>query len=442
MEWTYEKIRQWAPNALLLDKGRQLASPRKWEAIQSDGQWIWGECKSTASKTYTTLVQLDGEHSRCSCKERYTPCRHAVALLWLMLRKPEQVASLDHLPPDIQHLRDSTPPALLTQAQAAERQQAREQRLQRRLELMQTGIEELEQWLTDLVRQGLSTLEEQPRSYWERTAARMTDAQLSGIARRLRQIPGLIGQEGWHEKLLQLVAELHLFVQAFRQLDGLPEPLQQEVLSIGGLNQKKEHLLAQDGLKDHWLVVGLQSGEEDQLHYRRTWMIGEESGRYALILDYAYGRQPFTHNWVLGSAWQAELVFYPGGHPLRAIAKTALPYRQPLEQLRGHASFLAFSQAYAAALSDNPWLYTFPALLETASLHLQGHQPLLCDSQGRAIPLQIEESAKWGLAALTAGQPSAIFGEWDGAAFTPLSVVQTGRIIPLHGKNILDEDRL
>lgn len=440
MEWTYEKIRQWAPNALLLDKGRQLASSRRWGSLHTDGQWVWGECQSSTASNHHTIVKLDGQHSRCSCKERYTPCRHAIAMLWLMLRKPERVTSLDALPPAFQRLRDSAPPSSPTQQQAEERQQAREKRLQDRIRLMQTGVEELEQWLADVVRQGLSTLEEQPTSYWERTAARMTDAKLSGIAGRIRQLPELLGEQNWHEKLLEQIAELHLFVQAFRQLDSLPAPLQEEVLTLGGRSQKKEGLLKHEGIKDHWLVIGLQTGEEEQLHYRRTWLLGEQSGRYALVLDYAYGRQPFTHNWALGSAWQAELVFYRGSHPLRALVKTAQPCRQALEQLAGYPNLQAFSHAYAAALSDNPWIFTYPALLEAVSLSRDHHRPVLSDPDHRAIPVQAEDDVLWSLMALTAGQPAALFGEWNGASFAPLSVLQSGRVIPLQGDNTLDDE--
>ncbi|HKK79841.1 MAG TPA: SWIM zinc finger family protein [Phaeodactylibacter sp.] len=440
MEWTYEKIRQWAPNALLLDKGRQLASPRKWGSLHTDGQWVWGDCQSSTSKTHHTIVKLDGQHSRCSCQERYSPCRHAIAMLWLMLRKPELVSSLDALPTAFQRLRDSTPPSAPTEQQAEERQQARDKRLQDRIHLMQGGVEELEQWLADVVRQGLSTLEEQPWSYWERTAARMTDAKLSGIAGRIRQLPELLGEENWHEKLLEQIAELHLFVQAFRQLDSLPAPLQEEVLTLGGRNQKKEDLLKYEGVKDHWLVIGLQTGEEEQLHYRRTWLLGEQSGRYALILDYAYGRQPFTHNWVLGSAWQAELVFYRGSYPLRALVKNAKPHRQALEQLAGYPDLQAFSQAYASALSDNPWIFTYPALLEAVSLAHNNQKSVLSDPCGYAIPVQAEDSVLWSLMALTAGQPTALFGEWNGASFTPLSAVQGGRVIALQWHNTLDEE--
>ncbi|NBC07383.1 MAG: hypothetical protein GVY26_09340, partial [Bacteroidetes bacterium] len=166
----------------------------------------------------------------------------------------------------------------------------------------------------------------------------------------------------------------------------------------------------------------------------------EQSGRYALILDYAYGREPFTHNWALGSAWQAELVFYRGSYPLRALVKTAQPHRQALEQLAGYPNLQAFSQAYAAALSDNPWIFTYPALLEAVRLSRNNQQPVLTDPAQLAIPVQAEDTVLWSLMALTAGQPAALFGEWNGASFTPLSVLQGGRVIPLQGQNTLDEE--
>jgi hypothetical protein len=357
-----------------------------------------------------------------------------------LLKRPDSISAAQHLPTSYRALKDQPTPNALTLAQAEEQQKNREKTLQQRLELMQKGIVELEQWLVDLVTQGLSTVESLPESYWESFAARMVDAKLGGIARRLRQIPPIIGTEGWHETLLGIIAELHLFVQAFRQLDGLPEPMQEEVLSIGGRNIKKQVLLEQEGVKDHWLVLGQQSGSEDQLRYRRTWILGEQSGRAALLLDYAYGNQPFEHNWVLGSAWQAEIVFYPSSYPLRALVKQAQPHRQAIQQLNSYENWAKLMEAYAEALAQNPWLYTFPALLEAVTPTQLYDQAKLRDTAGQAAPLLAESDTLWQMVALSAGKPLAVFGEWSGSSFSPLSVIQSGRIIPLQGGSQLEED--
>jgi hypothetical protein len=49
------------------------------------------------------------------------------------------------------------------------------------------GLDALDLWLDDLLRQGLATVETQPATFWERQAARMVDAQAPGIAARLQE---------------------------------------------------------------------------------------------------------------------------------------------------------------------------------------------------------------------------------------------------------------
>jgi hypothetical protein len=43
----------------------------------------------------------------------------------------------------------------------------------------------------------------------------------------------------------------------------------------------------------------------------------------------------------------------------------------------------------------------------------------------------VEGNTGWRLLALSAGHPIGLFGEWDGAAFKPLSVTAEGRFVVL-----------
>ena len=85
----------------------------------------------------------------------------------------------------------------------------------------------MEEWLQDLIRHGLSAIDEQPAAFWDGFAARMVDAKLGGVARRIR-ILNLAGEEGF-ELLLEEMSELYLLAQSFKQLESLPEGLQEEV---------------------------------------------------------------------------------------------------------------------------------------------------------------------------------------------------------------------
>ena len=92
----------------------------------------------------------------------------------------------------------------------------------KRLEKMAGGLEELENWLADLFRQGLATLENHSEDYWAELQSRMADASLTGIARRLRQLPLLMTQEDWHESLLSELGSIYLIVKGFRNIENLP----------------------------------------------------------------------------------------------------------------------------------------------------------------------------------------------------------------------------
>ncbi len=434
MEWTYEHIRQWAPNNLLLQKSRRIARPAAWKEISTDGKLLWGRFSRGEDQDLISVVRLDGEKARCECNERYQPCRHALALPQLMLRYATFVKQAEAAPPWVQEVLQRPMPARPNAAEEARRKAAREERLGKRQEDMEQGVEELEQWLLDLVRQGLTNLESQPNSFWERAAAKMVDRKLGGIARRIRSVPDILQQPGWPDYLPGLIAELYLFVQGFRQMSTLSEPLQEELLSLGGVNQKKEALLEQEGIRDHWLVVGQEEGEEERLRYRRTWLLGEHTGRFALLLDFAWGRETFTFQYVAGSALRGELVFYPGAYPLRALMKEAAPYQQPLEAIQGYATFADMLDAYAEGLSANPWIFAFPALLEAVHPGQDSEgRFVLVDSEQRQLPLYTEEGTPWKLLAVAAGESLSVFGTWSGQAFRPQSAFYQERLVLLSG---------
>src|SRR5262249_58882586 len=55
------------------------------------------------------------------------------------------------------------------------------------------GLRELELWLRDIARGGLAAVQSQPPNFWERTAARLVDAQAPGVARLTRDMAGVPG---------------------------------------------------------------------------------------------------------------------------------------------------------------------------------------------------------------------------------------------------------
>ena len=296
---------------------------------------------------------------------------------------------------------------------------------------MSDGVRELENWLTDLINQGLATVEKLPSEFWEDFAARMVDAKLSGIGRRIRQFDQLLLLNDWHEALLMELGELHLFVQAFSKLGELPETLQQEVLVVAGVNIKKDEVLARTGMKDRWLVIGQQSGEEEKLQYRRTWLLGEKSQQMALLLDFTWGRTPFPVEWIVGSVVEGEVVYYPAAYLSRALVKQFRLSTDPFNGLSGYENLDQMIDAYARAIAANPWLRVLPCFLESVIPVYDQQKFLLVDQKGKQLPFGGLAQKNWKLIAISTGQPIHVFGEWNGRKLLLLSVVAGGRIVTL-----------
>ncbi|MFN7117532.1 MAG: hypothetical protein ACK4TA_12090 [Saprospiraceae bacterium] len=293
------------------------------------------------------------------------------------------------------------------------------------------GVIELKNWLHDLVQHGLAAALARDPEFWEDFAARMVNAKLGGIARRIRTFKNWLQTDDAHERLLAEIGELYLFAKAFEKLDTLPPDFQQEVLTTAGATIKKETVLKQASIVDQWLVVGQTEGSEDNIRYRRTWLHGLATHETALLLDFAWRFNDFEGvNWLLGSLLQAEIAFYPGAYRQRALVKNFAIIYEPVD-LAGYADWEVFLRQYADALAQNPWLLQFPGLLDALTPVVQQDQLLLLDAHRQWLPTIVSDENQWKILALSGGHPISLFGEWDGRAFTPLTVFADGRIIPL-----------
>lgn len=292
------------------------------------------------------------------------------------------------------------------------------------------GIYELESWLENLIQQGLATVLTRDARFWEEFAARMVNAKLGGIARRIRAFKNWLQTDNAHERLLAEIGELYLFVKAFQKLDTLPPDFQQEILFFAGTTIKKEKVLQAESVLDQWLVIGQSEGKEEEMRFRRTWLQGINTQQTALLLDFAFRFAPFEMNWTVGSLLQAAINYYPGVYPQRAQVKDFAMISEPIE-LAGYADWEVFLRQYADALAKNPWLFLFPGMIDHVTPLLQNEQLLLLDINLAHLPIHTPEEIKWKILALSGGQPLQFFGEWDGIAFKPITALHSGRVIAL-----------
>jgi hypothetical protein len=196
--------------------------------------------------------------------------------------------------------------------------------------------------------------------------------------------------------------------------------VQADVKAAIGFIVKEDELGDENNLTDTWQVVGQKIYEEDRLRVLRTWLRGKETSRDALVLSFAAPRQALKMEFQVGVETRAELAFYPSNYPLRAVVRQKFEDAGEFARPAGYADFAAFQEAYAEALSRNPWLETFPAVFPAVLPVALGEQAFLQDGNGQLLPLTYNKTYACKYFAMSGGHEIAFMGEWDGAALFPL----------------------
>jgi hypothetical protein len=292
------------------------------------------------------------------------------------------------------------------------------------------GLAELDRWLCDQVRQGLAVSQQAGYRHWDDIAARMVDAQAAGLAERLRALAAVPHSgPGWEGRLLQEYALLRLLTVAYREQAALPPPLRDTVRSRIGFTVRQAAVLASgQPVSDHWHVLARRDLDADRLRVRRVWLRGRASGRYALVLSFAAAGQSLDDSLAVGTAADADLVFYPAAIPLRALVATSRdeirPSPPPGEKV---AELLA---SWARALGEDPWLDSWPAVLTATPA--RSPVPCVFDASGDALPLHPGAGDCWTLFALSGGRPLTVAGEWTPRGLWPLTAWDEGGMaVPL-----------
>jgi hypothetical protein len=430
---TTEQILALAPDAAAAKAGQGLSGPRKWVTLGRDERAVWGECQGSGKTPYQVQVDLaSGELAyRCSCPSRKLPCKHTLGLLLLLAG---QAAAIEQAapPPWVSEWLDKRSQTAQKRERAVQPVDAAAQtkRAAAREARVASGLHELEERLADLVRQGLAQVQSKPASFWNEPAQRMWDAQARDVAFMIRDLADIPASgDGWQDRLLERLSLIYLLIAGYKRIEQLPAATQADLRDLIGWDQSKEEVLASAGVRDRWLVLGQYQGERarESLHYLRTWLRGAESGRDALIFEETHVSQPLPRSLVPGSAIDAELVFYPGAYPLRALLKTADAAPLPLDAFPGDTMVNDALGRYATALVQNPWVEAFPLSLCDVIAFPTDAGWLLRDCSGYVLPLAPRFEGAWHLLALGGGHPIGVFGEWNGEYLHPLAVWAEGR---------------
>jgi hypothetical protein len=319
---------------------------------------------------------------------------------------------------------EKEPAAVVDPAAAAKRAAQRAKRVS-------DGLDRLDLWLRDLVRNGLAGLEAKPFSYWDGQAAGLVDAQAPGLAARVRALGAIPGSSAdWPSRLAEGLGRLALISRAYRRLPELSPALQAEVRGLIGWTVSQDELPAVgETVSDTWAIVGQYITDEDRFRVQHSWLMGMNTRRAALVLQFSAAGAAFPEILMPGVQFEGKLLFYPGASPQRARVAERAAESTPIGSFAPSpppaGSIAEFLESVADTLSRNP-------LAERFFCVLNGVVPVRADggqwrvqANGQALPLA--KDGHWRLLALSGGAPVELAAEWDGHALMPLAMIVGGK---------------
>jgi hypothetical protein len=429
--WSADQVAAVAPDPSSLKAARGLGTA-KWQDPGAEGSSLWGLCKGSA--TYQVCVDLAEPAYRCSCPSRKFPCKHALGLL--LLWSAGGVGASEP-PPWVGEWRAARVERATKAEQRSEKRQsdpaaqrAAARRADKRDERIATGAAELDRWLSDQIRDGLAELGSAGYQHFDTVAARLVDAQATGLAGAVKRLAELaVGDQP--DDLLAELSLLHLLTRAYARLDELPEPLAATVRARVGGGVSTEQVLAAEPVRDVWQVIGTRDEIDERLTTRRVWLRGQKTDRPALVLSFAVAGQPLAADLVVGTRIDAEMCFYPGAAPLRALVSRrhgpAVACPEPANPVGMDAALAEF----AAALAADPWLDAWPGVLGAAVLvPPAGRDSVWAIMTGdEATLVHPAVDAPWRLAAATGGHPAPVAVEFTPYGVRPLAAWLGGTVV-------------
>ncbi|MEV5552716.1 SWIM zinc finger family protein [Nonomuraea wenchangensis] len=441
--WSRDQVLALAPDAASGKAAQGVASPGKWQVRGVAGVLLYGACSGSGAEPYLACVDLSGPAYRCTCPSRKFPCKHALGLLllwagdavpeedpapewaaeWLTARTTRATPTHPAAGPEQGAARqpEGAESAAEQQADGAEVKPERraagvEAGPERRAAGAESvrhgrvgaGLAELERWLADQVRQGLAAAAEHE---WDGLAKRLIDAQAPGVAGMVSRLAQVRAGDDWPGRLLAEYALINLLAVAYRRRAELPAPLARTVLIRAGFPVTREEVLSGPALRDHWDVLGRRDEVQDRLTARRVWLRGRRTGRAALVLSFAPPGQPLDASLVTGVTLDADVAFYPGAAPLRALVADrhgTVPAAGPPPGVPPEEAL----EEVARAVAEDPWVESWPVVLA-------GVVPERTAIGG--LPLHPAARDAWRLLAVSGGRPLTVAAEWTPHGLRPLT---------------------
>lgn len=403
----------------------KMSKPAFWIKASRSEHILWAKYKGKSIQTYQCRVALKKRfYFHCNCSSKLQPCRHALALLILFLDKPtafKPAKPADAMLDWWSQLSEKEP-----EPKKAKLPSGTSASLPKRLAKMKLGILELDTWLQDVMRQGLSNLAGESQSSLESIRQRLTDAGLGGLRGIIDEVEEILtSSTRWPELILPPLARLKGLSKGLEKFDELKPIWQKEILLQCGVYVRKEELEALPIVEDQWAVLWTEITERaDGGHQRKAWLYGQDSARYALLLEFNFREPKFVQLPSVGRWFKAALTYYPSPYPLRALLRWTSPSTLPLETMDYLENFEALQDHMRASLKMNPWQRSIPIAVNISGIYAKREQILAIDHAQSVVELQIEQEPKWKLLAISQDfESSILLAEYDGLRLRPIGLL-------------------
>jgi hypothetical protein len=385
-----------APNPAAFKAGKSLSSKSQWQQVAQNERVVWGLIKGSGKNPYLVQIDKNALAYKCTCPSRQFPCKHGIALMLLYATAAAQFEQPGGEPEWVKAWMDKRlgkaekPETTkeLSPEDIEKREKSKEKTQKDRFASVQGGAAELELWLKDLIRMGIIELPNKPAAEFAKVASRMIDAKAPGLAGRVKALGeiGFADQQNWQGQAMEIISKLFLLLKAFSNYEHLNPEWQITLKNLLGWSQSSKELLAStdaEKVKDSWLVMGQETELEEELVIQRNFLLGLNTGRKALILNFATRFTTIENPPVPGTILKAELAFFPSVLPHRAVVKMQNGFESNLNLLPVMLS--GWEQVYqhkAELLKINPFVTDMVVLIDGVSLVRQEKEWLMADKDG------------------------------------------------------------
>lgn len=416
-----------APDLSSSKAGKELAVLSKWQNIGLDNGVIWGECKGSGSSPYKSQIDTNDFSFKCNCPSRKFPCKHGLGLLYLYIENKDKfiyemplwveewIKSRSDKKKKKENKKDST--KIIDYEKRAKTEE-------KRIQMVNEGLNELEIWIQDFIRRGFESIKSESYSFFNQTALRMVDYKAPALSRKIKELSSISSSGKENDILLEKLSKLYLLINAFRNINILPYPMQEDIKSQIGFTKNQDELLNLESVKDEWFIIGCLIEEEDNIKTKKIFIFGIKTKKIAMILDFSVSNKPFTNiDLVSGKSFKGEIIFYPSNLELRAIIKNKEFINS--KNIYNYIPDLNIDDVYnlySQSLVKNPFIEKIPCFIKNIFIYSRSENEfILFDFDNNMIPLNKRFKEAFQAIIFSKNQEFALFGEFNGQDFMPIS---------------------